>query len=354
MSPGEKVYEMLWDCRFCGTRKNLGKTHRFCPNCGGPQDATARYFPSDAEKVAVQDHQYFGADLACPACAYWNGARSNHCGNCGGPLAGAKEAARRSDQVAARGGGFGGESVADARRELGGAPPGYAAPAAAAPPPARKSSPILWIALGALGLVVAAVLVLVFWKREGALRVAGHTWEREIAIEALADVRESRWCDEMPADASGVSRHRDVRSHRRVADGQDCSTRRVDRGDGTFKEVQDCQPRYKDEPVYDDKCDYTVRRWKVSRTLKAKGTLADARRWPDVALTKTGSCLGCEREGPRTERYVVRFVDAENDDDDDECSFDEAKWQSFADGSAWKGDIGVLTGSLDCDSVRAK
>jgi len=53
---------MLWDCEFCGTKKLLGKTHRFCPNCGAQQDPKARYFPSDEEKVAVKDHVYVGVD----------------------------------------------------------------------------------------------------------------------------------------------------------------------------------------------------------------------------------------------------------------------------------------------------
>ena len=31
----EPVYEMLWDCGYCGHKKLLGLTHRFCANCGG-------------------------------------------------------------------------------------------------------------------------------------------------------------------------------------------------------------------------------------------------------------------------------------------------------------------------------
>ena len=30
----ERVYEMLWDCAFCGTQKLLGLQHRHCPSCG--------------------------------------------------------------------------------------------------------------------------------------------------------------------------------------------------------------------------------------------------------------------------------------------------------------------------------
>ncbi len=58
----EPVYEMLWDCRHCGSKKLLGLTHRHRPQCGAPQNPSERYFPSEDEKVAVQNHVYYGAD----------------------------------------------------------------------------------------------------------------------------------------------------------------------------------------------------------------------------------------------------------------------------------------------------
>lgn len=30
----EGVYEMFWDCAFCGTTALLGVTNRHCPSCG--------------------------------------------------------------------------------------------------------------------------------------------------------------------------------------------------------------------------------------------------------------------------------------------------------------------------------
>ena len=88
----EKTYEMMWDCEYCNTPKLLGKTHRFCPNCGAPQNPEKRYFPPENEKVAVEDHQFVGADLHCPACSFANSRTANNCGNCGSPLAGGKDA----------------------------------------------------------------------------------------------------------------------------------------------------------------------------------------------------------------------------------------------------------------------
>ena len=100
---GAKVYEMQWDCKFCGTKKLLGKTHRFCPNCGAQQDPTWRYFPSDSEKVAVQDHVYVGADIICKACQSLNSGKAEFCGNCGAPLSDAARAAAGSTRTKADG-----------------------------------------------------------------------------------------------------------------------------------------------------------------------------------------------------------------------------------------------------------
>jgi ribosomal protein L40E len=79
--------QMFWDCRSCHTRKLLGKTHRHCPICGAPQQATDRYFPADHEKVAAQDHLYYGADLVCSRCQAPNCVAARHCFHCGEGLA---------------------------------------------------------------------------------------------------------------------------------------------------------------------------------------------------------------------------------------------------------------------------
>ncbi len=101
----EPVYEMLWDCKFCGQKKLLGLTHRFCAGCGGPQDPTARYFPPENEKVAVLDHPFVGADVACPACRQPMSRAAKCCTHCGSPIDKGVEVARRADVVVGPGGG---------------------------------------------------------------------------------------------------------------------------------------------------------------------------------------------------------------------------------------------------------
>src|SRR5688572_8757657 len=95
----EAVYEMVWDCKYCGQKKLLGLTHRFCAGCGGPQDPASRYFPPDNEKVAVNDHQFVGADVACPACKQPMGRAAKCCTHCGSPIDKGVEVARRGDVV---------------------------------------------------------------------------------------------------------------------------------------------------------------------------------------------------------------------------------------------------------------
>jgi hypothetical protein len=345
----EATYEMLWDCRFCSTPKLLGLTHRHCPNCGAPQDPSARYFPSDAEKVAVKDHVYGGADRLCPACATPGSAKANNCGHCGSPLDAGKAVNVRADQVHAEGVAFGAETAKDARAEVASrvAQPGMATEAAPAP---KRSLFVPGLILGALVLMVA-VFTLCLWTKPVALTVASHAWERSIEIEQRKEVRDSSWCNEMPSGASDVSRSKEVRSHRQVKDGETCATRRKDKGDGTFKEVRECSPKYKDEPVYDDKCSYRVTRWAHERSEKATGSsVKEAPTWPKVKLSRSGEGLGAEREGKRTEAYRVVLRDAQGKTHD--CEYPEAKWAAMADGSRWVGQGGAITGAVSCDSLK--
>ncbi|HEY4159211.1 MAG TPA: hypothetical protein VGM29_13980 [Polyangiaceae bacterium] len=339
------AYEMLWDCRFCGQRKLLGLTHRHCPNCGAQQDANARYFPPDSERIAVQDHVYVGADIVCRYCNNATSRAAKHCGTCGAPLEEGGAVAQRADQLLAAGAGYAGQTAADAQRELSGAS------APVAPPLKKKSYLGCFVAAGVvLLLVIGSVLALVLWKKDDALTVSGHTWKRTISVDTFGPVHDSSWCDALPAGAGSVSRHREQRSSKQVPDGQSCSTRKVDNGDGTFHEKQECTPKFKSEPVYDDKCDYTIERWHLARTELAQGSGVSGVHWPDLKLARTGACVGCEREGTRSETYSVSYKDA--DGQTYGCDFPQSRWGEFSDGSRWSGEVRRLTSTLDCDSLK--
>ena len=340
------TYEMLWDCRNCGTPKLLGLSHRRCPNCGGAQDPTWRYFPSDEDKVLAQDHKYAGADRICPACDTPMGAAAAFCVNCGRALDGAKAVARRADQERGEGESFTGETIDDAKRERAGAK---------APPASEPEPPSPWRRRLIIGgaVMLAVVLVAIFWKRSAALEVRGHSWKREIKIERFAARSDSAWCDDMPSDAYHVSRHREQRSTRDVPDGEECSVQRKDQGNGTYRDERECHTKYRSEPVYDVRCSYTIDRWQAERSEVAQGiNLHPEPQWPEVHLGQTGQCFGCEREGNHIGTYTVELSDPAKKKQH-ACKFEQDKWSSFAVGSHWQGRVRTLTGGLDCASLAA-
>jgi hypothetical protein len=313
----------MWDCEYCGAQKLLGVTHRFCPECGAAQNPEKRYFPPDDQKVAVQDHQYVGADLHCPACSQPQSAAVKHCTNCGSPLEGGQAAARQADQVVGPGGVV------------------QQGPGAAPAPKPEKKGGIPWWVFAIIGVVVIVIGLVVanrFLTKEAALTVTNHTWKRSIAIERFDEVEEKEPCKKVPSGAKIVKRTKGQKK---------CKTRKVDQGDGTFKEKKECT-----EPV--EQCTYRIKKWKEVRTLDEEGGLKDEPRWPSVKLAKTGTCEGCEREGDRRESYVVHFKDDESGEKHS-CSFtSSSRWKSFAKGDKYKGETGMIAGDLKCDKLVKK
>ena len=342
----EARYEMLWDCPGCDTPKLLGLTHRHCPNCGAAQDPGRRYYPKDEDKIAVENHPFQGADRVCPACDTPNAAAATFCVNCGSDLAGAKAVQARAQQSNEGKASFDEDSAKAARDE---ALARRQAERAPAPPPAPKTGGMGLLALGVgfVGLVVCAGLALfLFWKKEEAFTVAGHRWTREVPVEELGPVQDSAWRDQVPSDARAMSCVQAERSTRKIADGEDCHDVRSDNGDGTFSEKRECVTRYREEPVYDDKCSFTVDRWHTSRTERAEGAAASpAPAWPAVSLRAN------EREGSRRETYTLRLSDPAGEERT--CDLGEARWSTMTVGSRWKGEVGVLSGAVDCDTLTA-
>lgn len=324
----EPIYEMVWDCRYCGAQKLLGLTHRHCPNCGAAQDPNARYFPADHEKVAVQNHAYVGADVGCRYCGAASSKRAHNCGSCGAPLSEGAEVQQQADTGAA-----------------------IALPLARSTRPPPRPLWKMLVPIGAL-VVVGVSVVLMVGKKDQKLTVAAHTWRRTVHVESIGPVQESAWCDELPSAAIDVTRRKEQRGTKKVEDGEDCQARKKDRGDGTFKEERECTPRFKEEPVYDQKCSYSIVKWKRVRQAVAEGTnTADAPRWPVVTLARPGCASpGCEREGSRDEVYTVVFRDAKGEEY--RCDFDEKTWAGYADGGRYAGQLRALVGSLDCASLR--
>jgi hypothetical protein len=337
---GEKTYQMAWDCEFCGTKGLLGLDHRHCPACGSAQDETRRYFPSDEDKVAVEDHVFSGADKDCQACSSPNAAAAKHCVNCGCPMDDAGEVSKVVEEP---------EEPAEPKKKR----RRRKAPDDDGGGMGKKAGVGIAGVLGCLGLLfLIFILVVIFWKKPVSIEAVGHVWDRTVQIEQFGPKSEDKWCDQMPSDAYSISRREEVREHDKVPDGQDCTTKRRDNGDGTYTEYQDCKTRYKDVPVYANKCRYTVDRWQSNRKVAAGGDLSEARRWPEVTLTRTGTCKGCEREGRKSQTYTVRYKDPEGNVFT--CDWPEARWAAVGVGSRWSGKVGVISKQVDCGSLTAE
>jgi len=404
------TFQMLWDCPACDTKKLLGVDHRFCPNCGSPQEENLRYFPKPGERVPTK---FLGRtpDWECGHCGVPNG--GNNCMGCGAPRGDSKSvhvrpsipehegetgaqaqrdwdgrrAARRAEQYANAG------MEAHRRRERARADEYKRRRAAAEranaqaagmtwdPPDLddtdysvvnRNRDLRFWAIAGSVIFAFAFVLTCAFWKKDVTVKAQGHTWERGIEVEQYKTVSESDWCNSMPGDAYSVSRSREIHHYDQVYDGEECHTvpggctetcRNVDNGNGSYSvdctqtctpDRQECRSKYRDEPVYRMKCYYTVDRWRHERWDTSKGSSREpAPAWPKPLFRECMSQrIGCERLGSKRSTYTVHYVAPEEGYKPFSCDFPQNKWEKIKPDSKWIARVGVISKSIDCDSLR--
>jgi hypothetical protein len=310
----EGFFEMLWDCDHCSAKGLLGKSQRHCPECGAPQSAIKRYFPTPEQQQRIEGHSYVGADRHCPACDAPMSAKGKNCTQCGSPLDGSKEVE------------------------------GVAAPAAAVPvKPKRRIWP--WV-VGGLLVLGAAIWFLFIRTRSAEVGIAAHRWERTIAIEQFGSQSLEAWRNELPPDAEVPLCHKKQRTTRQVEDGEECHTERHDKKDGTFEQVKKCKPKYRSEPVEDDWCTFTARRWKKIDEVKVSGTGLTPT-WPTQGLpaADTPAAFGAKRQGPRGEKLYLDFTNKQS------CDVPEAAWHTYSDGQKVKVEVRARSGDLVCSSL---
>jgi hypothetical protein len=316
---GERVesqgfYEMLWDCDHCETKGLLAKSQRHCPECGATQSAVKRYFPTDEQKKRVDGHIYEGADRHCPACNAPMGAKGKNCTQCGSPMDGSKLV----------------EGVKKA------APP---------PPKKRKIWPFV---VGGIVLFIFLIWFFFIRTKSAQVEVTAHRWQRSIAIEEFKEIQESAWQNEAAKDGTGMKCIRKERSSKQVPDGEECHIEKVDKKDGTFEQMNVCKTKYRKEPVNDDWCTYTVRRWKKVDDLIEKGDGMNPV-WPANAPPADNlPMLGQKRSGAKTEKHIVDFGKKGS------CEVSEAMWKKLSDGQKVKIEVRARSGDLVCDTIKPK
>lgn len=335
----DKTYEMLWDCQFCGTAHNLGKTHRFCPNCGAPQNPDSRYYPSDEDKVAVEDHKFVGVDVTCAACNQLNSGDAEFCQQCGSPLTDAAHAKALEEQTKGTGGTFESsgsrdlvqEKYDDEMERIGVKPKEKA----------KRGGGVNVKVLAVIGAIIAALVGIgvVLNMTESATVVAdSHSWERTVNVDEYKEFTTMSWRDSRPAgdnmSIDALSCSSKQRSTNRIPDGETCKTVRKDNGDGTFKESQQCTTKYREEPVYDDWCRWRGNRWEDSYSRQTSGEgLSPEPYYEDISLNCEGQQrLGCE-QASYSGRYDVDFTGNENRTYT--CDFPQEEWVSIPIESVW-------------------
>jgi len=343
-----KTYEMLWDCRFCGTKKLLGKTHRFCPNCGGQQDPAWRYFPADSEKVAVENHVYVGADLVCKDCHALNGAKCEYCGSCGAPLSDAARARQGATRAKDAGQSFATEDLK--QRQLAEQSSSLAVVAQRS---TSTSSRLKSIVTGAL-LVIAIAIYALARTEVTTVTVTGFKWQRSIGIDMMQAIPGRIECGNQPGDAYNISQHYEQVGTRQVADGETCQTRQIDQGDGTFREQQQCHTRYRSEAVMGYMCTYVVNRWAPVNAATSSGDKTATPYWPATNISTDAGCLvlGCKRETQRNEQYVLLLRSEKNRDY--ECAVSPALWDRSTEGESFRIKVSSLLHHAKCDTLVEK
>ncbi len=339
-----RIFEMLWDCRYCGTRKLLARSQRYCPQCGSPQDPATRHFPADDEKVEGGGYRYEGADKVCRGCQSPNGMLAQFCGQCGAPLTDATPVQPVADEIRSTEAKF---AASLSRRKLDEAERRDLTGLVSGKPGTSPS--LVWLKWLLLAMVVLVLSVL-FWTRQATVQVTEHYWRQEIGIERFGPVAESAWCSQLPPGAYDVMSRSEVRSYRRVPDGQDCRVRRVDRGDGTYRESTECLPRYTSEPIYDLRCDYRIDRWRPISAAVAEGH-DQSPRWPETGIISNRACRGCEREGARGGRYELILKDGGRQQTY-RCPVAQELWRHARDGTRWRLTVGVIDGQARCASLQ--
>ncbi len=330
--------ELEWVCPTCNTR-NPGSS-RTCQGCGSPQPPDVKFVaPTQANIVkddAVARKASAGPDIHCPYCDARNPAGAKVCKQCGGDLT--KAQARTAGEVVAN---FttkgpevvkctacGTENPTNLRncKNCGAPLPTAAAPAVTQKPQNSRGSGCLWIAIGAVVLLVIAAAVFMFSGSERTAvvgTVSDTRWVRTIQIMDLQPVRYTAWLDQIPADATIGACTEEVRAEvdEPIANSREvCGTPyAIDQGDGSAQVFVDCVYQ-----ILEQRCEYTVREWRPVDVVTEEGA-GFSPSWP--------SLTSGQREGERDEEYACVFQASDNTYIYKARSF--AEYQSCTPGSTW-------------------
>jgi hypothetical protein len=222
---------------------------------------------------------------------------------------------------------------------------------------AQKRGPrVLGLPVWAVALIVALIAGVggfIFLQQRTTdmpMAVVDLRWERTITVQQLTAVPGSGWQDEVPIGAYNRNCFPDQRAFTRTIREQ-TGMRRVDQGDGTFREVPVYSNRTVTEYRTDTRCNYLVNIWQTVDTLRTNGGPNDPPTWAAFTPRGTGAFIGDTR-GSRAERYRVFFADMQDKGQRwDYTVPDEGTWRRFSVGQQYTVRINTF-GEVFWDSLR--
>jgi hypothetical protein len=315
------IREGRWDCPSCGSVGQLGR-NLHCTGCGAPRpESILFYLPDDAAEVTEAQllaQANAGVDWVCEHCGGSARATDRFCPGCGAPHGGSHDREVRE---------YGMDDTPRSGRPQ--APP----PSMAAAKPARRPHFVRNVVL----LLLASLVGWVGWSNrtrhlDGV--VTAKRWERSVQVEAYRTVRDEGWS--LPDGARLLRSYRAIRDYRQVLDHYETRTRQVServqtgtrtytcghtsKGNGYFEDRTCTEPEYetryhtesyqepvyRQEPIWDTKYEYLVKRWVPDTLLSERGG-ATQPVWPKTVADDT------TREGEKKERYVITFREPDDD-----------------------------------------
>lgn len=345
------IREGHWDCQYCGTIGNLGR-HKACTNCGRSRpDGTKFYLADEAEIVdkRLESQAQLGPDWICEFCGTSNAANITICGSCGAPREGSSPVQQVKEYAPGEAPTTGDMTFEEEPNEGKGE---RVEPAAS-----KSSSKIVIFAIAGAILLLCLGLdaFLIFAGKDADATVSGFEWQRTQAVEAFQTVTEEDW--NVPADGRILSQSQEIHHYDQVIDHYETLERVVDEqvqvgvetyvcgqrdlGNGFFEDIECEQPVYetqshtesyeeaiyRDDPIFQTLYFYEIDKWIVIRN-EENGASDHSPFWPRADLSDD------EREGERSEYYVVNFADKDGESHSWEATLSE--WQSFEQGQQVK------------------
>lgn len=197
---------------------------------------------------------------------------------------------------------------------------------------------------GGIALGIIAIIWIFSLKKEVDFKVTGFAWERAVHIDKYGPQQYSSW-DYPPSGSYGISSAQEVHHYDQIYEGTECHTEsrsyvcgQTDNGNGTFSDqycsenVEVCEEKYRDEPVYATKYYYTIDEWAFHHKEEAEANDKNPH-WPSDP--RTSSDPNIWREGAHIGQYYLDVEIKPGSPHRDEVSF--ATWNATEAGDLVRG-----------------